>query len=235
MAEALECITNLPTTSLSRIKTILLCTDSRPGLQILSRGASNQETTLAQRIWELLSSITSAGKTITLQWIPGHAGVEGNEAADQLANRASSTCAQDSTPIDLPSARSAIRRWSAELVEKRAACHPDPESTPGHDNLDRWGQTTLSQLRTGRSTLVRETLHRIGLAADPNCGECGEEDTVGHLLADCPAYLAVRARIWGPLPTLEDILSSPAQDVVDYLRRVGRTTPPVDPPPPAAS
>ena len=55
-----------------------------------------------------------------------------------------------------------------------------------------------------------------------------------HLLAGCPAHVAARARHWGHCPTLEDVLSGPAQHIVDFMRRVGRVEPPVDPPPPAA-
>ena len=171
--------------SRTRIRDILLCSDSKPGLQLLSRGPTSQQTALALRVWRLLETITSEGASIHLQWIPGHAGIDDNEAADRLANRAAATCEQGATPVDLPSARSAIRRWSEQMAEKRAAHHTLGQRTPGHDDLDCWGQTTLSQLRTGRCTLVRSTLHRIGLASDSTCRDCGaDEDTVKHLLAE---------------------------------------------------
>ena len=51
-----------------------------------------------------------------------------------------------------------------------------------------------------------------------SAGECGEE-TVGHFLADCPAYLATRRRLLGPTPSLEDILAGLAEDIVEFLRR----------------
>ena len=221
--------------SRTRIRDILLCSDSRPGLQLLSRGPTSQQTALALRVWRLLETITSEGASVHLQWIPGHAGIDGNEAADCLANRAAATCEQGATPVGLPSARSAIRRWSEQMAEKRAAHHTHGQRTPGHDDLDRcWGQTTLSQLRTDRCTLVRSTLHRIGLASDSTCRDCGaDEDTVKHLLAECHAHTATRSRVWGPIPTLDEILSGPASDNTDFQKRVGRTTPPVDPPPPA--
>lgn len=236
MAEALRCVTSLPADSSSRISTILLCTDSLSGLQLLSRGPADQQTVLAQEVWTLLNAIVDGGKSIALQWVPGHADIEGNEAADRIANQAAATCDQSTAPVDLSSARTAIRRWSSGLAKARAHRHPHLQRTPGHDDLDRWGQVTVSQLRTGYSPLVRAILHRIGLATDPLCRECGEEDTAEHLLVSCPIYTMTKARsrFWGYLPTIYEVFSGPAQHIIDFLRRVGRTTAEVDPPPSAA-
>ena len=53
--------------------------------------------------------------SIILQWVPGHADIAGNEAADRLANRAAAECEQSETPIDISSARTAIRQRAREL------------------------------------------------------------------------------------------------------------------------
>ena len=58
-----------------------------------------------------------------IQWIPGHVGLEGNEAMDYLASEATSkeqALAPD--PIDLASAQEAIRRRTAiaEFAQGRA-------------------------------------------------------------------------------------------------------------------
>ena len=46
-----------------------------------------------------------------------------------------------------------------------------------------------------------------------------------HLLTECPAYGAARINLWGgPLPTLD----GDETRTVEFLRRVGRTDPPVD-------
>ena len=56
--------------------------------------------------------------------VAGHAGIDVNEAADQLAAEAATETQQD-VPIDLASVRGAIRRQAMSMVHKRAAAsHP---------------------------------------------------------------------------------------------------------------
>ena len=167
--------------------------------------------------------VVDRGKHITLQWVPGHAGLERNEMADQLANKAAASENQSDVPLDFSGARAAIRAQTKMWTNQRESTHPCLAPTPNHDEVDRWGQATLSQLRVGQSTLARATLHRIGLAEDPNCLKCGEIDTVTHMLAECPADSAEKSRLWGGRPpTLEYILQDPGEKILDYLRRVGR-------------
>ena len=201
----------------------------------MSRGPDDQQTAIGQRVWSLLDALTAGGRSITLHWVPGHADLAGNEAADRLANKAAADCAQEAAPIDISSARTAIRRWTSELAAVRAQRHPHRPPTPDHGELDRWGQVTLSQLRTGYCPLVRAIAHRLGLVKDPTCRACGEEaEDVEHLLVGCPAHVAARAGFWGHFPTLAEVLSGPAQKIMDFIKRVGRTEVPTDPPPPAA-
>ena len=183
-------------------------------------------------MWKRLHELSDRTIDVTLQWVPGHAGLDGNETADRLAGEATDE-SQANVPVDLASARGAIRRHIAELVQARAeTAHPHPDLTPDHDDLPRWEAVTVSQLRTGFSPLTRDTLHRIGLASDDLCPACKASDSAEHLLAECPAYSAVRSRLqWGQDPTLKEVLSRPAPQIVGFLRRVGRVDPPVDVPP----
>ena len=79
-------------------------------------------------------------------------------------------------PIDPPSARTAIRQRAREMQANHTRRHPHPQPTPGREDLPRWDQVTVSQLRTGCP------LTRVTLASDPLCRECGPEDTVEHFL-----------------------------------------------------
>ena len=83
-------------------------------------------TALAADIWKQLHTPGERGTTVTFQWVPGHAGLDGNESADQLAGEAVAA-EQPDVPIDYASARRAIgcRIW--KIVDARSkASHPPP-------------------------------------------------------------------------------------------------------------
>ena len=129
-------------------QSIHIYSDSRAGLQLLSRGPSNQCLLAAQDTWKSLRELSNRGTHTMLQWVPGHAGLLGNEEADRLANQGSSE-EQDRVPIDLSSAYGAIRRLVKDMANRRAkAAHPCLDPTPGAEELPRWEAATIAQLRT---------------------------------------------------------------------------------------
>jgi ribonuclease HI len=74
-----ECLAILPTTAnYDEACEIRICTDSKSSLQKLEAGPAKQEDVCAQQVWSHLLQ-TPADKHITLQWVPGHCDLEGNE------------------------------------------------------------------------------------------------------------------------------------------------------------
>jgi len=62
-------------------RNMLVCSDSRAVLKVLQ--AAKTTSPLVRQCQKVLKDI-SAGHTVGLYWVPGHAGVRGNEIADKL-------------------------------------------------------------------------------------------------------------------------------------------------------
>ena len=76
----------------------------------LAKGASAQTTVKGAQIWSgLLKLSECTGCAIDVQFVPGHAGIEGNERADKMAAQGSKL-SQSNVPIDHATAKAAIER-----------------------------------------------------------------------------------------------------------------------------
>ena len=87
---------------------VRFCTDSRSVLQALATGPSTKVDSLFANVWQLLAAL-SRRCHVTLQWIPGHCDIAGNEEADVQA-AAAGLLRQRRVPIAWDSARAVIRR-----------------------------------------------------------------------------------------------------------------------------
>ena len=111
-------------------KAIRFLTDSQSSIKRLAEGAAAQKTVMGAAIWSALlelQELTSCD--IEVQFVPGHAGIEGNEKADEMAGQGS-RLTQEGVSIDLDTAKAAVHRksrdeWRRELLD------PQPERGRG--------------------------------------------------------------------------------------------------------
>ena len=197
---------------------VVLCTDSQAALALIANGAGIQTTPLGAAIWRLLSHLTARDQDVTLQWVPAHCGLPGNERADELAKEASSL--PQEAPIDVRTvtkavSRAAYRAWRHQWPNglfKQIWGDRMPSPVLGED---RGAAVDTHQLRAGHWSRSRQYLHRIGCLPSPDCAGCpdkecpvgfcivcGEEaDTPEHVMLRCPCLAGVRLREFGTIFT----------------------------------
>ncbi len=172
--------------------TILIVTDSQSLCEALS--SSNEE------LWEIQGLIDACCQELTIQWVPGHAGVEGNELADRHA-KAATSLDEEPRKVAFNSAKSHIKRIIGEKMTL------SPEVKEAYSSFSRVteariksraDQVLLAQLRSGHHKAFGDYQLRLNPESDPTCSRCMEAaDSVKHWLTECPATLESRTRLFG--------------------------------------
>ena len=181
-------------------KKIEIYSDSQASVLALVQGET--KSALTKECFEALNKL-ARGRTVTLRWVPGHVGIEGNEVADKLAKEGAGIGfigMEPCVPVSRMVIKGKIREWGWKSFHKRwrnlntcrQAREGIREQTEG--DLRSLLQLSRKELRnvivilTGHGNLGRH-LHKMGLVDTPRCQKCqGEEETPGHHVGRCPAY-----------------------------------------------
>ena len=217
------------------VRRVRVCSDSLSALTALSFGPVAQRHHVCSQVWDALEACAAPDRTFDLVWIPGHAGLAGNEEADAAA-AAGGAMNQADQPTDFATARAALRRWAAAVRLNRYEESVPPDHhhrrATGGRPLPRGPWTpseerTLRLLRVDRHPQCLATLARWSRRDDtgnPVSGECpacpGRQHNAAHILLQCALYEAVRLSFLGPDPDA-DILHLRPRAVLAYLRRIG--------------
>jgi hypothetical protein len=145
---------------------------------------------------------------VGLYWVPGHAGVRGNEIVDRLAKEGSVQRFVGPEPflgVSRRHIRGKIKSWveNQHLELWRVPCStqrqvrelisvPDLATSFRLFSFNRTQSRVVIGLLTGHNTLRRH-LCIMGLNNNPNCRKCSaEEETSVHILWECEALASLR-------------------------------------------
>ena len=162
-------------------------TDCRSILQSLQSPGGDQIFSNIRQELSLLKNKTS----VTLQWIPSHCGVGGNEEADRLS-KMGSKLEQSARPISYSEAKTSLRNNFRTESRQRLDIGTEVD---GIHQLDKAAKVTIFSLRTGHCQLLPH-LHRLKSSHSDEC-PCGTgPQTLNHILQSCPTFDTLRRQIW---------------------------------------
>ena len=159
-------------------------------MSILQALQSNKDTDIN----DLSAALAALCKShaVTLQWIPSHCNVYGNETADSLAKEGT-TKEQVDRSTSYSEAKTIIkakqqRKWRLE--------HPRYNKMDPYYLLNRREQVMMFRLRTGHNRLNQHMYSKFHIGHTEQC-PCGtDSQTTEHLLQCCPLFELLRKGIW---------------------------------------
>ena len=173
----------------------LILTDSLSAVQALSIPHESNHY-LIYKIAYKIYNLTS--HSFSIQWIPSHMGIPGNESADSLAKEALSLQNITNMPRNSKDLFNSISKTLKKKTEK--ICDPCPHPTaisftstkeiPHFLLLPRRQQTTLSRLHL-RVTKATHS-HIISRTPQKDCDNCNEELSLDHIFIYCPLFTLQR-------------------------------------------
>jgi ribonuclease HI len=190
---------NWSLTNLLHTEKLVIFSDSQSSILLIGNRKPDSYLHLIFEIQNKLMTLLSSHE-IFIQFIPGHKGIKGNEAADRSAAEAHSLRYQTITTNSKEELARQLHvkmelgwknywRNNTESSGKGLfiqSIKEDVGSWPWANNKNRAIETALARLRTGHAG-IRAHLARFKLVDSPLC-PCGLSKTIQHFLLLCPTH-----------------------------------------------
>ena len=197
-------------------KYIYIYSDSQSAIKALSTTSTDSIT-----VYQCHIELNKLGErnNISIDWVPGHHGYDGNERADKLANQGTKMAL--SHHHTLPFSKSVMKtiakeyyknrqkiNWSGNNISDNCKIFINPLLSMNINirkkilTLSTKNLTSLTKLITGHNNL-NYFQHTIGNAELNTCQFCDEDEleTSFHILCECPVFTVNRMRYFGESPT----------------------------------
>ena len=207
-------------------KNIIIYSDSQAAIRALDKTMIKHTT--VKTCHENLTKLTDKGNKVTVSWIPGHRGHDGNELADALAKMGTESpklfnhIKTPALTIKLLILRHYKKETLAEFYLKpklseeclkpmKAFLQHHKKITKEIQHLNKQDTAILTKILTGHNNLNNHA-YRAKLADSPKCDYCEdieENETAMHILLDCAAFTEERQYTFGkPTLSLEELLKN---------------------------
>ena len=189
-------------------KNITIFSDSQASLAALSKLTITSDT--VNKCNKALNILGENNK-VHLRWVKAHVGIPGNEVADALAKCGTALGEGPSNEI-LPSYTKQKQliydyfkdKWSKAWIlypeaRQTKIWFPIPNAKKSHQllQMNRVNLSKFVQFITGHNKLERHRNLQKGISDPESCRLCMEdEETSWHIIADCPALLRTRQKIF---------------------------------------